>query len=276
MNLEQCTYLPESVEDCLPTSSLDTGQLSLLSGSHMPAKSYGNVQQKDGSQDCTCGKGTLDCSIHPSTPEKWIASMRDSLARTLALLESRQAYLREPDQVFTEKSCVLLASFDQNTCSWRTLQQSFLTDSEPYSETWPRWGMTQDGAAYAHQMWERRITETGGSQWPTPRASVIAAKSSMSVVSRIKNPRGNLEEVVYARTFPTPTARDYKDGVAEYFRDGILQTDTLGRLLGGTVNPPFVAWLMGFPIWWANSKDTVTRKSLSKQQQHGNCSEASE
>src|SRR5574343_633671 len=134
MNSEQCTSLQESAEGCLPTLSSVTGQLSLLSGSHTPAKSYVNEQQKDGFQDCTCGKEMSDCSIHPSTPEKWIASMRDSLARTLASLESRQVYLREPDQGFTEKSCVLLASFDQNTCSWRMLQQSFLTDSEPFSQ----------------------------------------------------------------------------------------------------------------------------------------------
>jgi hypothetical protein len=158
MSFDQCTFSQESAVDYLPTSSSDTGQLSLLSGMDTPAKSCENAPQRDGSPACTCGKGTLDCSIHPSTPDKWIASMRDSLARTLALLESRQAYLREPDQVFTAKSCVLLASFDRDTCSWKTLQQSLVTDSEPYSQTWPRWGMTAGGFAYAHPMSERRIS----------------------------------------------------------------------------------------------------------------------
>jgi hypothetical protein len=210
-----------------------------------------------------------DCSIHPSTPEKWIASMQDSLAKTLALLESRQAYLREPEVGFTAKSCVLLTSFDHVNSFWKMSQQSFLTDSEPYSETWPRWGMTADGVAYAHPTLERLINETDGLRWPTPRASTIAAGASMKTVSRIKNPRGNLEEVVYARTFPTPTARDHKDGTAPRFRDGKLQQDTLGRLLGGTVNPPFVAWLMGFPILWASLKATEMPKFLCKPLQHG-------
>lgn len=258
----------------MQTSFWDTNQSSQSNGTPTPAESCGNEQQTDGSPDCQCGKETFDCSIHPNTPDKWIASMQASLAKILALLESRQVYLREPDQVFTEKSCASLAWYDQDSCSWRTYQQSFLTDSEPYSETWPRWGMTQGGSAYAHPMSERRITETDGSSWPTPRASAIAAGARMAVVSRIKNPRGNLEEVVYARTFLTPTARDYKDGEAQYFRNGELQQDTIDWLLGGAVNPQFVAWLMGFPIRWANSKATATPKSHSKPQQHGNCSEA--
>ena len=163
MSYEPCIFSPESVADCSLTSFSDTSQLSLLSGSHTHAESYGSDLLKDGSQGCTCGKEMSDCLIHPSTPEKWIASMRDSLAKTLASLESRQVYLREPDQVFTEKSCVLLASFGPATCSWRTLQQSFLTDSEPFSQTWPRWGMTRITAVLERQMWERPTIEIDGS-----------------------------------------------------------------------------------------------------------------
>jgi len=317
MNSELAICSPESEADCLLTSSSDTGQLSLLSGSHTPAKSCANEQQKDGSPDCTCGKGTLDCSIHPSTPEKWIASMQDSLVKTLALLESRQAYLKEPDQVFTEKSCVLLASFDRDTCSWRTLQQSFLTDSEPYSETWPRWGMTQGGAAYAHPMSERRITEIDGLHWPTVGTrgftndgdlvalgkkcesleemngmAYRAAKKKKAMYwptpmagERDVSPRWmktrsnglsmepNLAGAV--KLYPTPTTNDAKNSTlpeSQRFRDGMagaLMRD--GEKAGGQLNPDWVAWLMGFPIGWANSKDMVTRKSRCKPQQHGNC-----
>lgn len=204
MNYEPCTYSPESAGDCLQTLSSDTGQLSLLSGINTPAKSSENGHPKDGSQICECGKGMSDCSIHPSTPEKWIASMRDSLVRTLALLESRQAYLREPDQVFTEKSSASLAWFDRDTCSWKTYQQSFLTDSEPFSETWPRWGMTLGGVAYAHPMSERRITETDGGYFPTPTVS------SGAQVAWDKTPKqtGGTTLQGYVKWFPTPTASD--------------------------------------------------------------------
>lgn len=309
MSYEHAICSPESVADCWPTSFSDTGQLSLLSGNHTPAKSYASDPPKDGSQSCTCGKEMSDCSIHPSTPEKWIASMRDSLAKTLALLESRQAYLREPDQVFTEKSCALLASLDRDTCSWRTLQQSFLTDSEPFSQTWPRWGMTQGGYAYAHPMSERRITGTDGFYWQTPVAD--------DCVNREKgkfNSRGEPKLSAQVKMFPTPDTRGFVNAgslamlaktcttfeefsamayraatnkKAKYWpthtahnakecnakSESERNTPTLAAQAGGKLNPDWVGWLMGFPIGWANSKDMETRKSHCKPQPHGDCSE---
>ena len=219
------------------TSFSDTSQLSLWNGNPTPVASCENEPQKDGSPDCTCGKAMSDCSIHPNTPEKWIASMRDSLAKTLALLESRQAYLREPEAVFTEKSCALLASFDPNTSSWKTFQLSLIVDSEPFSETWPRWGMTRDGYAFVHPMLARRMSEIGGGCWPTPQAS-----DKRKVVS----------------TFGS-TLRNGK------------QIPELGTA-AGWINPELSEWLMGFPIKWTDLKRAETRKSRYKPQQHADCS----
>jgi hypothetical protein len=201
MSFEQCTFSPESAEGYSQTSSWDTRQLSLLSGSHTPAKSCENEPQRDGFPACMCGKGTLDCSIHPSTPESWTAFMRDSLAKTLALLESRQAYLREPEVAFTAKSSESLAWFDRDSCSWRTYQRSLVTDSEPYSQTWPRWGMTLAGVAYEHPMSERRITETGGSYLPTPCATL---GTNGGPNQRDSSGRPGLQ--MAAMMWPTPTA----------------------------------------------------------------------
>jgi hypothetical protein len=225
--------------------------------------------------------------------------MQDSLAKTLALLENRQAYLREPDQVFTAKSCASLAWYDQSSCSWKTYQQSFLTDWEPYLETWPRWGMTQDGSAYAHPMSERRIKETDGSySLPTPTAAMEAPNKRANT----KGPK-NLVEVAQGKwnhMFPTPTTIDAGTGrfntsigssnhrptLAMMAKKTLWPTPTnhnhketgapsqlnrntvqLGDLVGGKLNPDWVGWLMGFPIAWANLKVTETRKSQSKPQQ---------
>ena len=182
-------------------------QLSLLSGTNTPAKSCENEQQTDGFQICECGKGTLDCSIHPSTPEKWIASMRDSLAKTLALLAIKPDWEKELEAVSTGKSCGLLASFDPDTCSWKTCQQSLVTDSEPYSQTWPRWGMTAGGFAYAHPMSERRITETGGGVWlGTPTASMSERSPEFAKERRITGIGGG-------DYVPTPTCNMVSGGV---------------------------------------------------------------
>lgn len=286
--------------DSLPTLFSDIRQLSLLSGIDTLAKFSESEQPKDGFPACKCGKAMSDCLIHPNTRALWIASMQDSLAKTLVLLESRQAYLKEPDQVFTAKSCVSLAWYDPSSCSWRTYQQSFLTDSEPYSETWPRWGMTAGGFAFAHPMSERRITETDGSVWlgtptaamserspefskgrkpspaeaakmfPTP-TTIDAGTGRFNTSVGSSNHRPTLAMMAKKALWPTPTAHNAKETNApsEHNRN----TPTLAAQAGGQLNPNWVGWLMGFPIAWANSKATAMPKSRSKPQQPTDCSE---
>ena len=271
-----CTCSQAQEGGSLQTSFSDIDPSWLSNGTNTAAKSCENEQQADGSPTCQCGKGMSDCSIHPNTPERWLASMRDSLARTLVLLESRQAYLREPDQVFTEKSCVLLTRYDPNISSWRTSQQSFLTDSEPFSETWPRWGMTQDGAAFAHPMSERRITETDGFVLPTPTVT----SGAQVAWKPTKGQTGGTTLEGWARWFPTPTARMWRGGGQAMIRkDGRERSDSLDWLLeaqepNGRLNPDWVEWLMGFPIDYTVLKHSAMPKSRSKRQSHGNSLEA--
>lgn len=272
MSFDQCTFSQDTAADCLPTSFLDTDQLPLLSGMDMPAKCLESAPQTDGSPACECTKGMSACLIHPSTPEAWTSFMRDSLARILASLESRQAYLREPDQVFTEKSCASLAWYDQNSCSWKTYQQSFLTDSEPFSETWPRWGMTAGGSAYAHPMSERRITETGGFYWQTPLAD-----------DSVNRAKGKINTPKY---WPTPTAaacNGWSPGLNRAATDDRLDysVEREAFIIGQQtppmrLNPNWVEWLQGFPIGFTASKDSVTPSARSKQPQPTACSEAIE
>ena len=257
MTCEPCTFSQESEEGYLQTSFSDMSQLSLLSGINTPVEFCANEPMTDGSQDCTCGKEMSVCSIHPSTPEKWIAYMRDSLARTLALLESRQAYLREPEAVFTVKSCALLASFDRDTCSWKTLQQYFLTDSEPFSQTWPRWGMTQDGVAYAHPMSELITTEIDGGYWPTPVKS------------------DGLVPFAYATMERKEKGLNRPSG-AKIGSQLTWDRRALPWVIGGRINPNLQEWMNGLPHGWTDLQDAETPKSRCKPQPHGDCSKVSE
>jgi hypothetical protein len=168
------------------------------------------------------------CLIHPNTPEKWTSFMRDSLAKILAQLGSKQVLVREPDQAFTVKYCVLLASLDLMSSSWRMSPLLKAKDLKRYSKTWPSWGMTQGGSAYVHPMSEHLIRETGGSCWPTPTAH-------------------NAKET----NAPSESKRN---------------TPTLAARVGGKLNPMWVEWLMGFPLEFTASKDWVTPKSRFKQQ----------
>lgn len=270
MTCEPCTYSQESAGGSLPTSSLDTRQLSLLSGSHTPAKSLESELKKDGSPVCMCGKGTLDCSIHPSTRESWIASMQASLAKTLASLENRPDLVRALEADCTEKSSVLLASFDPAISFLKMSQQSLVEDLNPSFPTWPRWGLMRNGAVFEHPMSELRITETGGFYWPTPNAAPLSNNLNLQCSGDGRTKPNKLGWAVSMWT--TPLASDTGHRKKKFAQDGT----PLSMQVGGQVNPKFSAWLMGFPIAWANSKATAMPKSRCKPQQPTVCLEVSE
>ena len=221
MNCEPCTCLPELEADCLPISFSDTGRLLPSSGINTLAESCANEQQADGFHTCQCGKETFGCSIHPNTRDEYIQSMRGSLAKILVSLENRPGLEKALAAGFTEKSCESLAWYDRDTSSWKTYQRSFLTGWEPYSETWPRWGMTADGSAFVHPMSERRMGAIDGSvsqQLATPNtmdslppksAEALEREATIARPGRSK-PANLRDQVSNMQNWPTPSATDYK------------------------------------------------------------------
>ena len=97
-------------------------------------------------------------------------------------------------------------------------------------------------------------------QCPTPQARDYKGSSGRS----IKGQETDLPTFVNA--FPTPTSRDWKDNgqsPAELERN----STTLATIAGGSLNPTWVEWLMGYPIGWTDLKDSGTqscRRSPSK------------
>jgi hypothetical protein len=66
--------------------------------------------------------------------------------------------------------------------------------------------------------------------------------------------------------FPTPTAQDAKNngGASQMDRN----TKPLNAEVGGRLNPPFVEWLMGWPLEWTDLKPLEMDKFQEWQQQH--------
>ena len=241
MKREQCTFLQESVEDSLQTSSSDTRQLSLLSGMPMPAKSSENEQQKDGSQNCECGKEMSDCLTRRLTPAEWtglMSSMLDSLVRTFRERGISSDWEKEQEAAYTVKSFALLASYDPNTFSWRTSQQSLIPDLGQSLQTWPRWGWTRGGSAYAHRMSGRVITETDGFYLPTPSGTSNHGKNNVT---------GRLDEW---------------GGSSNPWR---------GKEIGKVHCAAFEEWMLGLPFKWTELTGSETPRSRSKQQQPTDC-----
>ena len=143
--------------------------------------------------------------------------------------------LPESDQVCGNTWQGSLARLDPNTFLWKTAQSSLLEDLELSLQTFPKWGLMQNGALY---------------QLPT-------------LVQTISERGFGLGQYV------TPTTRDYKGMSGSGFRERHGINHNLADCLGGVPNPMFSEWLMGFPPGWTDLKPLVMDKSLYVQQLHG-------
>jgi hypothetical protein len=167
-----------------------------------------------------------------------------------------------------------LPSYSLKTC--QTLE---LKEQNEFAKNWPKEGMIVDGLIYPLVMWERDIKEKDGFSWPTPDATNRGARINQNghqvtlqdAVKMYPTPqawdgaRGPAKKydpkskkqvertlVTFAKHFPTPTARDWKDNASpsEYNRN----TPTLATHAGGQLNPQFVEWLMGYETEWTELK----------------------
>lgn len=127
------------------------------------------------------------------------------------------------------------------------------------------------------------LTDRAVRQWPTPKASVSGPDFAKARGDRPGSRSPSLPTV--AATWPTPQARDHKGhfplhkkggrdlpGQAIDFHSGLQDptTTTAGaRSSNGMVlNPPFVEWLMGWPIGWTDCTRSATESFRSWLQPH--------
>ncbi len=224
------------------------------------------------------------------------SSAAASLVRTSASLE-KVPVSPVLGPVFGTSSLGSLARYDPDMCSWRTWQRCLLEEWEPFSVTFPRSGMTQNGTLFQLQPLVRR---TGGSEcgslptpttkanqmcpsmmsrgvacrnlraamFPTPKAS--AAGPDFAKVGRSKT---GISLATAVAMWPTPQAADRKatgqpgtKSHANHLARGSLLTAAVTESTGGgSLNPTWVEWLMGFPLGWTAldaSATPLSRRSL--------------
>jgi DNA (cytosine-5)-methyltransferase 1 len=77
-----------------------------------------------------------------------------------------------------------------------------------------------------------------------------------------------VDQVNNPRLWPTITIN------GNYNRKGLSKTsgDGLATVVGGPLNPPWVEWLMGWPLGWTDLKPLEMDKFQKWRQQHGNYS----
>jgi hypothetical protein len=188
--------------------------------------------------------------------------LEDFPVRTFLPLDEVQAS-KEPDRECGVTWRESLAKYDQDTFTWKIPQSSLLEDSTEFLGTWPRWGSMRDGVSYRQPTLALRTKEIGSGLWPTPRAQEPARTT--------KGYGRGLKELIEGRQqiekWPTPTAHNAKETNAP--SESQRNTPTLAAQAGGTLNPTWVEWLMGWPLGWTDLKPLEMDKYLLWQQQHG-------
>jgi hypothetical protein len=223
---------------------------------------------------CSPGNGTASCHDSPSgmmsgrsTGDRGagasMSSAEGSRVRTLASPE------RGPGSTairadYGERWRESFAKWDRDSCSWKTRQLLLLGDLEPFSETWWRWGMMRDGVCWVLPTPVLRTGGNGFGSWATPaatdgkRGGVITAKmTGQSLAQMVKTPAA----------WPTPTKCDGSGGPGR--SDKRTGCDNLRTAIGGSLNPPWVEWLMGWPLGWTDLKPSATDKFQQWCDSHG-------
>ena len=212
-----------------------------------------------------------------------MSSRAASRARTLALLESSAAWVKEPAAASGPRSSDLLASYDRNTSSWRTSQHCLLAQANgeadglaEFSETWPSAGMMRNGKTFRRQPWALPIAESASGLWPTPSKSDPMLESMtrsakdphVTKNGTVRNGPSNLGLPGMVRLWPTPTATMFKGSspAALTRKDGQDRSnDRLDHAVmasdGGQLNPTWVEWLMGFPTGHTDLQPSATPSS---------------
>ena len=167
----------------------------------------------------------------------------------------------------------LLARFDRDSLSWRTPQCSLVEGLDVFSETWPRWGSMRDGVCWAQSTPVRLTNASGcGSEltYPTPTTVDGGSMFNKSASSGAAL-RPTLGAMARFAMWPTPRTTGLDGGSGERFPnpESVVAVREGEASVGGSLNPTWVEWLMGWPLGWTDLRPLGTDKFRQWQNSHG-------
>jgi hypothetical protein len=204
-----------------------------------------------------------------------------------------------------ERWHALLVKFDPASCGWKTARCLWEEGLDWSCLTLPRWGSLHDGELWERATPGLPTGGNASGLWPTPRASeagpdfakLSRSKTGISLQTAVamwptpraanpgSRPNGKggkilAEEVAIAeglrergQTFATPKSRDWKGQSQRGIHapgDALPNMDRGdGKPVGGSLNPTWVEWLMGWPLGWTDCAAPATAKYQEWRQWHG-------
>jgi hypothetical protein len=156
------------------------------------------------------------------------------------------------------------ARYDRASRSWKTAQCLWDEDLPESSVTLPRWGMMRDGV-----LWERTTPglpteETESGLWPTPTASMGGPEP--------EGKTGRKLVTLAVKMWPTPQANEDAAGTPDGKMQKMLgnhpdiRGTTTTEWAGGSLNPAWVEWLMGWPLNWTRTDAPMNPKAWAAWQ----------
>ena len=299
----------EPVEASLADTSSDT-QLSQQLKSNPIAKQSSSSDKPTEYYLPSLFSETSEISTGTNGEERSMSSRAASPVRTFHLLVEVLG-LQENGRAFGEKWRELSVKYNPDTHSWKTHQCSLLEGLDEFSETWPKWGMMQNGACWERIIAERPTNETesgfwrspdtgqGGTSgllkkglnkrangqpiqirlvdqvnnprfWPTPAARDHKGANSLHHVTVAGGGRKHMDQLANAVKYATPQSRDWRSPAGNLDRwNNPDRSRNLNDQIGGQLNPPWVEWLMGWPVGWTDLKPLEMDKFQQWQHSHG-------
>ena len=209
----------------------------------------------DAGSGCLQGSAMASCpdsrsgmmSAHSTADHGEVASMSsaaDSRAKTSALPdEARASTVQSPDSGW--KWPASFARWDHATCSWKTRQRSLVEGLDVFLDTWPRWGMMRNGECLALKRPGLRTKSANESGlWPTPTVTGNYNRKGAS--------KNSGDGLAIAVRWATPTCHDRKGKSGAKRGRNAQGSECLTEQVGGTLNPTWVEWLMGWPMGWTD------------------------
>ena len=159
----------EQVEESLAENSLDGKQSALLSGNHIQQAYCAPDKMTDFSRLSRFGM-----TYKPLTEdrgEELLTLFREDFHAKTSQPQEREMALMENDQECGSTWPGSFVKYDQDASLWKTHQCSLLGDLDEFLETWPQWGLMQDGVCWELTLQDLTISETESGLLPTVLAT---------------------------------------------------------------------------------------------------------